>query len=462
MRFRLALLAVSCVLILFVRGQSATPPVAKAFETLLRDPQMTHGIAALTVLDARTGAVVFERNGQLGLPAASTQKVVTAATAFDLLGANYRYTTDFGYTDTIVGGTLLGALTVTGSGDPTLGSPRYPATSPEAIAGALRAAMAKQGIRAVEGGILGVSSGQESRTIPRGWIWEDIANYYGAGHDALNWAENQFDLWLKPGSKAGEPVSLLRTAPAGAVPLTMIRNELRSGPRGSGDEAYLFFNPGAPGYTLRGTIPCCADSFRISGAVSNPALFTVQSLSALLRIPGRADQQQLSRTPVADHPLHTHQSPTLDSIVYWFLQKSINLYGEALVQTIAKEQTGMGSDEAGLRLIRAHWKDRGIDTGALQILDGSGLSPANRVTTHALAQVMTYARKRPWYAAFHAALPVYHGLKMKSGTIGGVKAYAGYAKGRDGREYAFAIIAHNFTGKTSEINAKLFMVLDAL
>jgi D-alanyl-D-alanine carboxypeptidase/D-alanyl-D-alanine-endopeptidase (penicillin-binding protein 4) len=74
---------------------------------------------------------------------------------------------------------------------------------------------------------------------------------------------------------------------------------------------------------------------------------------------------------------------------------------------------------------------------------------------------MVYARKRPWYPSFYAALPVYHGLKMKSGTIGGVKAYAGYAKGKDGKEYAFAIIAHNFTGKTSEINAKLFRVLDA-
>jgi D-alanyl-D-alanine carboxypeptidase/D-alanyl-D-alanine-endopeptidase (penicillin-binding protein 4) len=321
--------------------------------------------------------------------------------------------------------------------------------------------MARQGFRSVEGGILGITAGQESRTIPRGWIWEDIANYYGAGHGALNWAENQFDLWLKPGAHPGEPVSLLRSEPAGAVPLTMIQNELRSGPRGSGDEAYLFFNPGDKGYTLRGTIPCCTDSFRIFGAVSDPEQFTVQSLSTLLGLPRRTDQRQLSRTPVSNRPLYTHRSPSLDSIIYWFLQKSINLYGEALVRTMAREKTGMGTDEQGLRMIRAHWKARGIDTGALQILDGSGLSPANRVTAHALAQVMAYARQRPWYPAFHAALPVYHGMKMKSGTIGGVKAYAGYAKGRDGREYAFAIIAHNFTGKASEINAKLYRVLDA-
>jgi D-alanyl-D-alanine carboxypeptidase/D-alanyl-D-alanine-endopeptidase (penicillin-binding protein 4) len=461
MRFRFALFAASCLLILFARGQSPAPSLSKAYEILQKDPQLAHGIVAFTVLDVQTGAVVFDRNGQLGLPAASAQKVVTAATAFDLLGADYRYRTDFGYTDTIVGGTLLGALTVTGSGDPTLGSPRYPSASPTAIGKSLRSAMAKQGIRTVEGGILGIAPQQESLTIPRGWIWEDIANYYGAGHGALNWAENQFDLWLQPGSGPGAPVRLLRTVPAGAVPLTLIQNELRSGPRGSGDEAYLFFNPGAAGYTLRGTIPCCTDSFRISGAVSDPGVFALQSLSSLLGIPRRADLQQLSRTAVAYRALYTHRSPALDSIVYWFLQKSINLYGEALVRTIAREKSGMGADEPGLRMIREHWKARGIDTGALQMADGSGLSPANRVTSRALAQVMAYARKRPWYPSFYAALPVYHGLKMKSGTIGGVKAYAGYAKGKDGKEYAFAIIAHNFTGKTSEINAKLFRVLDA-
>ena len=41
--------------------------------------------------------------------------------------------------------------------------------------------------------------------------------------------------------------------------------------------------------------------------------------------------------------LFTYKSPTLDKIIYWFMKKSINLYGETLIRTIAKEKTGDGS-----------------------------------------------------------------------------------------------------------------------
>ena len=39
------------------------------------------------MIDAATGQVVFDKNSQVGLAGASTQKIITAATAFELLGA---------------------------------------------------------------------------------------------------------------------------------------------------------------------------------------------------------------------------------------------------------------------------------------------------------------------------------------------------------------------------------------
>ena len=35
--------------------------------------------------------------------------------------------------------------------------------------------------------------------IPDNWIWGDMGNYYGAGHWALNWGENQYDLSISSG-----------------------------------------------------------------------------------------------------------------------------------------------------------------------------------------------------------------------------------------------------------------------
>ncbi len=60
----------------------------------------------LYVIDAKTGKVVFDKNSQIGLAGASTQKIFTATTAFELLGKDYRYKTDLGYDGEINNGTL--------------------------------------------------------------------------------------------------------------------------------------------------------------------------------------------------------------------------------------------------------------------------------------------------------------------------------------------------------------------
>jgi len=147
-------------------------------------------------------------------------------------------------------------------------------------------------------------------------------------------------------------------------------------------------------------------------------------------------------------------SPRLDSINYWFLRRSINLYGEALVKTLAMEKTGTATTEKGVEVVRDFWAERGIDRSAIHIIDGSGLSPQNRVTTDALVKVLRYARTRPWYPAFYQALPLFNGMHMKSGSVGGARSFAGYQVAADGKEYVFSIIVNNYDGSSAEVIKK--------
>jgi D-alanyl-D-alanine carboxypeptidase/D-alanyl-D-alanine-endopeptidase (penicillin-binding protein 4) len=148
--------------------------------------------------------------------------------------------------------------------------------------------------------------------------------------------------------------------------------------------------------------------------------------------------------------------------VYWFLQKSINLYGEDFAKTIAYETTGQGSTEKGVEAIRNFWQQRGIEKSGVKMMDGSGLSPANRVTPEAEVAALQYARQRPWFSSFYNSLPTYNHTKMKSGTIGGVKAFAGYQTSADGVKYTFSIIINNYDGSTDAVIKKMFDVLDVL
>ena len=82
----------------------------------------------------------------------------------------------------------------------------------------------------------------------------------------------------------------------------------------------------------------------MSGSFQMPSLYPLMYLgnkiyAAGIKISG--DEPRTSLQYAADHEkipspekiLDTHFSPALDSIIYWLLQKSINLYGEALVKT---------------------------------------------------------------------------------------------------------------------------------
>jgi D-alanyl-D-alanine carboxypeptidase/D-alanyl-D-alanine-endopeptidase (penicillin-binding protein 4) len=95
----------------------------------------------------------------------------------------------------------------------------------------------KNGIKKVNGNLIGYDKNWESQTIPGGWIWDDIGNYYGAGVSALNWRENQYDLKLKSG-KTGEKVSIVTTVPK--LYDVQLIPELTAGKQGSGDNGYIY------------------------------------------------------------------------------------------------------------------------------------------------------------------------------------------------------------------------------
>ena len=448
-------------------GQKDLDRLAGAFKTFEADSQFKHAIISLYVVDSKTGKPVFDKNSQVGLAPASCLKVVTSTAAFELLGKDYRYKTELVSSGEIDDSVLIGYLELKGYGDPTFGSWRYANTIPSAITGRWVKVLQRKNIKSVTGEIITDGLAFSFQSIPGGWIWDDIGNYYGAGAGALNWRENQFDLLLKAGDKPGDNVAILETIPKNYGGLFW--NELKTGKKGSGDNAIIYL-PHNGSWLVKGTIPAGEKKFKISGAVEDPANLLRDEFSAALDVAGisykKVSKNNVKGSYVTNKNMISiideYFSPSLDSINYWFLQKSINLYGEAFVKTIAYEKTGFGATDTGINIIKDFWSKNGIEKSALHIIDGSGLSPANRVTTNALVTVMLYAKKQNWYASFYNALPEQNGIKMKSGYIGGVRSYTGYIKSRSGVEYTFAFIINNYDGNPGTVREKMWKLLDIL
>ncbi|HRI22301.1 MAG TPA: D-alanyl-D-alanine carboxypeptidase/D-alanyl-D-alanine-endopeptidase, partial [Panacibacter sp.] len=194
--------------------QNVQQRLTNAVELLLKDVQMKHATMSLYVVETKTGKVIYHLNEQTGLAAASTQKIFTSVAAFDLLGKDYRYTTELGYDGTVENSILKGNLYIVGYGDPTLGSWRYHQTKRDSILNRIYLYVKNAGIKKIEGNLIFDNSKFSYQPLPGGWIWDDIGNYYGAGTWAINWNENQYDLLLKPGNKEGDDVEVTGTKPA--------------------------------------------------------------------------------------------------------------------------------------------------------------------------------------------------------------------------------------------------------
>jgi len=155
-----------------------------------------------------------------------------------------------------------------------------------------------------------------------------------------------------------------------------------------------------------------------------------------------------------------YQSPTLDKMVFWFLRKSINFYGETFLKTMAKEKKGNPSYKVGVQFLKDFWKSKGINASMINFADGSGLSPQNYVSAKAEVQALLYAQKKPWFSAYFEGFPTQNAMKMKSGTIRDTKSFAGYHTSKAGKKYVYAIILNNY--QSGDISQALFNVLDNL
>ena len=111
----------------------------------------------------------------------------------------------------------------------------------------------------------------------------------------------------------------------------------------------------------------------------------------------------------------------------------------------------------------------------MNIADGSGLSRLDRVTADFMCRYLAAMTKEPFYNEFLQSiakvgengtaknllpnLPAGINVHVKTGTMDGVKAYAGYVVTPHGQTLSFAIISNGHDGSPQEVAAKLNKIL---
>ncbi|MDE5657351.1 MAG: D-alanyl-D-alanine carboxypeptidase, partial [Muribaculaceae bacterium] len=103
---------------------ACTTAVASAQNYLGIDGEESTSIG-IYIKDIRSGKVLVDHNSQMALTPASILKCVTTATALQILGPDYRFTTSVSMRGSATKGVLNGDLIISGAADPTLESSQF-------------------------------------------------------------------------------------------------------------------------------------------------------------------------------------------------------------------------------------------------------------------------------------------------------------------------------------------------
>jgi D-alanyl-D-alanine carboxypeptidase/D-alanyl-D-alanine-endopeptidase (penicillin-binding protein 4) len=138
-------------------------------------------------------------------------------------------------------------------------------------------------------------------------------------------------------------------------------------------------------------------------------------------------------------------SPTLDRIAYETNHASNNLFAETLLRTLGKELRQSACYDSSYVALDAVLKELSVDVSrGVKVQDGSGLSRQNYVSADFLCRFLDAMMDSPSYGSFLASLPSPGGngtlqynmkgqplalrerIKVKSGSMNGVRCYTGY------------------------------------
>ena len=335
------------------------------------------------------GRIVYQFRPNLSLIPASTMKLLTAAVALDVLGAQTTYITRL--LGIVAGSEIRGDLWLVGSGDPLLSTrlyptgENYPTLFPTYIETLVDALVAK-GITTIQGGVI--------------------------GDDSLYDRERYSPTW-------GDGLRSVEVGPIGALMI---------------NDATILGTP------LKPANPAYGAAAEFSRLLNERGIFVTDPPDV-----GTASQD----TPL----IASLESAPMKDVVSEMLTNSDNNTAELLLKDIGRVAKGSATRIDGLHVVAEKITQWGLPTQGVVLSDGSGLDRANRVTCSLLTAVLEYTGQNSDLVLGMAIAgrtgtlrdvflsgPGFGVMRAKTGTLNGVKALSGLFPFGDTRASVFTLI----------------------
>jgi D-alanyl-D-alanine carboxypeptidase/D-alanyl-D-alanine-endopeptidase (penicillin-binding protein 4) len=441
--------------------------VEDAIAKLSADVQRWGGSVSVHVIDATTGSTLAALDEHRAMNPASNAKLVTAAAALRVLGAQHRFFTGlYGRID----GDVVEELVLRGDGDPSLRSADL-----WAMAGELRA----NGVKHVRT-ILVDQSLFDAEFVPP--AFEQQPGEWAAFRApvaAVSLNENTV-LFSVLASTDGHDAHV-DVDPPGFVDLTGSITTTKSG---DAEHVAVGLEPRGARLMARltGSIPEHARVVRLARRVDDPRLLAGYALRQVLKQVGveapravklgGADQKQL---------LVAHRSESLGDLLSALGKESDNFYAEMIFKAIGARAKGRPASAASAaEAVKRALDDLGVTEPGIVVKNGSGLFDANRTTAAATTRLLRGMLRDPTAGPEYVAQLSVGGadgtlrhrfreweaarcIRAKTGTLDAVAALSGYVLAPPGRSpVVFSVLVNGISGKVTAARASMDRVVEAL
>lgn len=440
---KLFLFSFLAILTSVVANDKLTSKINSALKIL---PKSTN--ASINIFDATTGKSIFTKNIIKAMIPASNTKLFTTAAALNLMGPSFQVSTKLLTDDLdITDGVIEGNLFIKGYGQSTFKTKHLDS---------LVELIYNSGIRKINGNIIGDDSYFDKLYTRDDWIIDERANVKLPPVSAIIINKNQFVVTLKSTGKVGSKLKYSIKPECSFINVSMTAkvSNRRSRPRISSS-----FKGNKINVKVRGSLRKRRSSRSYVVNIHNPPLYLALLLKDKLQKKGIKviGEVEAGITPISNIELAS-VGISLDKLISLVNKNSNNYLAECLFKTLGAFYSGEeGNSFYATQAVLSSFDDKYIIDDETAVVDGSGISRFNTITTGSIVRLLDHIRKNEFlFEKFYRSLAIsgidgtlkdrpvnnfikgnFHG---KTGTLNGVTALSGYLTGKNNHTYIVSII----------------------
>jgi D-alanyl-D-alanine carboxypeptidase/D-alanyl-D-alanine-endopeptidase (penicillin-binding protein 4) len=437
-------------------SQEFNNDIEEEIKNILEDKYFQSTTLALSIYDLTTNKYLYNWNEKKLLHPASNMKVLTAAAALEYIGPNYTFNTSVYHTGIIIDSVCYGDVIVVGGFDPDFTSEDLDT---------LVFSLKEYGINEIRGNLYGDVSNMDSLFWGSGWMWDDDPSSDFPYMSPLNINDASIEIAYLPGL-IGSPINFNLIPETNFFDITNTSITTR--------EDTSNFTVTRDWLHRSNQILISGDlSFRsrpdtVKINIVNGEFYFLYLLKEKLeknsiKFFGRIDTLSL---PEYSKPIYEHKR-SFDEVIINLNKESDNLSAEMTLRALSLSRYDKpASAKKGISLIDSLIAKTELDFKDYRLVDGSGISHYNLVSTELMVEVLKYMfiNSPENYKILQDSFPIlgidgtlknrmrkaktYNQVYAKTGTLSGVSTLSGYLKSKNNHDITFSIFLQNFKGSS--------------